>query len=363
MSQFHKNWSSYDWQEITNLFARRLNSQLRLKYSLHNHFRHVGRGGSSTVFAAATGDHFGVQDIFAVKMLEGFQPRTRDHPSQELRIMQSLKHNHIVALVGSFIHQGTLGVLMYPLAECNLAEFLQEVSEYQSTHGKQHPPHVASLLTALGCLSSALQYLHVNKRVKHKDIKPENILVDSFGSVLLADFGISKQYRSESPTVTEGPTAFTQRYAAPEVAAQKSRGLEADIFSLGCVFLELATVILGESILELQNWVFHSSDCESSTTPAYHRSLPRVKSWIARLKHSLCRVKEGKTVQDYQNSPNMESLSEKHLNAILSMMSHDSSIRPTIENLHNIFGVFAESCTECSETVRSICNTFNTGGS
>src|SRR6202040_2867361 len=109
-------------------------------------------------------------------------------------------------------------------------------------------------LTAFGCLSSAVRYLHTSRKIKHKDIKPENILVDRYGSVLLADFGISKQY--EDDTLTEGTTPFTDKYAPPEVVDQDKRGLSSDIFSLGCVFLEMATVTLGESLENLSCAVF-----------------------------------------------------------------------------------------------------------
>ena len=95
------------------------------------------------------------------------------------------------------------------------------------------------------------------------DIKPQNILVydrqrqstttkylsinpryQSRYTVLIADFGIARSYQSLDAIETDGRTAFSPKYAAPEVAEQEMRGLPADIFSLGCVFLELLVFIV-----------------------------------------------------------------------------------------------------------------------
>ena len=56
--------------------------------------------------------------------------------------------------------------------------------------------------------------------------------------VYIADFGISRSYRTIPESETESPTSFTKTYAAPEVINQSRRGLSADVFSLGCVFAE-----------------------------------------------------------------------------------------------------------------------------
>ncbi|KAF1980167.1 hypothetical protein BU23DRAFT_396924, partial [Bimuria novae-zelandiae CBS 107.79] len=61
--------------------------------------------------------------------------------------------------------------------------------------------------------------------------------------VYITDFGLAKYYTSIATSETEGPTMFTRKYAAPEVVEQDKRGFAADIFSLGCVFVEIITVI------------------------------------------------------------------------------------------------------------------------
>jgi serine/threonine protein kinase len=217
------------------------------------------------------------------------------------------------------------------------------------------------LLTALGCLSSALLYLHVTQNIKHKDIKPENILVDRHGSVLLADFGISKQY--EGNTVTSGPTPFTEKYAPPEVAAQGSRDLSADIFSLGCVFLEMATVILGESLNSLHREVFSGPGGDQHSKQAYCHSLPEVRHWMCHLKEisprkqsswkypSYSPPSETRKVSDYEHATGRHSLQEQHLDMILVMMSERPDKRPSMRDLYQLFKTFAVDCCECRDSV------------
>ncbi|KAF2196317.1 kinase-like protein, partial [Delitschia confertaspora ATCC 74209] len=94
-----------------------------------------------------------------------------------------------------------------------------------------------SLRRFFGCLSAAMSFIHQNN-VKHMDIKPKNILVQR-REIFIADFGVARAYRSAHESETDGPTAFTRMYAAPEVALQDKRGFSADIFPLGCVFLEM----------------------------------------------------------------------------------------------------------------------------
>jgi serine/threonine protein kinase len=92
-----------------------------------------------------------------------------------------------------------------------------------------------------GCLSNAINFIH-SKNVKHMDIKPKNILVRRIGhesKVYIADFGIARAYKSAAESFTDSPTSFTRTYAAPEVIMQDTRGFPADIFSLGCVFMEM----------------------------------------------------------------------------------------------------------------------------
>ena len=87
---------------------------------------------------------------------------------------------------------------------------------------------------------SGLDYLH-SHRIMHRDIKGANILVDHAGICKLADFGASK--RLDMLTNAEGDRSLkgTPYWMAPEVVKQTGHGRQADIWSVGCTIIEMAT--------------------------------------------------------------------------------------------------------------------------
>ncbi|KAF2446865.1 hypothetical protein P171DRAFT_471322 [Karstenula rhodostoma CBS 690.94] len=90
------------------------------------------------------------------------------------------------------------------------------------------------------CLSSRI-------RVRHKDIKPRNILVH-YGNIIFVDFGLTFDFfGADSDTTINMVNGMTPRYCAPEVADCLPRNKSADVWSLGVVFLEI-TILTGDGI-------------------------------------------------------------------------------------------------------------------
>ncbi len=138
------------------------------------------------------------------------------------------------------------------------------------------------------CLTRALQYLHnPEKPFKHRDIKPANILIDRYGSVFLTDFGISRQYPSHSDAFTKGDGRYTVKYAPPRMieSTDEKQGLESDIFCLGCVFLEMTTVILGKRLENMYDHISASTGVSASIE--YHRDFTKVGPWAKELCDSI----------------------------------------------------------------------------
>ena len=107
---------------------------------------------------------------------------------------------------------------------------------------------LANLRCFFGCLSSAVKYLHEQK-CRHKDIKPGNILIKD-EKVLITDFGTALDWTELDADMTDGrPEAYTNAYAAPEVVQARPRNSSADVWSLGCVFLDMLVSKILSSVL------------------------------------------------------------------------------------------------------------------
>jgi serine/threonine protein kinase len=193
--------------------------------------------------------------------------------SHETRIMHKLRHEHIVRFAGSYVQGNTLGILVWPVAACNLGQLLRagvsqrpdptdtescrvwDLLQLDSDQFQEFWPDGAlragpqrgriMLRRMFGCIAAGLEYLH-EQGIRHKDIKPDNILV-THNSVYLSDFGVSldvsKLIQDQGFSMTQGPTAGTARYFSPEAARFLPRGRKSDIFSLGCFFFEMLAVL------------------------------------------------------------------------------------------------------------------------
>jgi serine/threonine protein kinase len=170
----------------------------------------------------------------------GKRTMTREEAISEVAHLDRLNHAHILRVIGTYVKGKNLSILLYPVAEYNLETFFEEYLDLSHSPTKERMR--GSGLGFYSCLSSAVHYIHL-KLTKHMDIKPQNILVRFtqgwIYTLFIADFGISRSYERLEDVETDGWTLFTRPYAAPEVARQDFRGLSADIFSLGCVFLEI----------------------------------------------------------------------------------------------------------------------------
>ncbi|KAK5000903.1 hypothetical protein LTR66_000320 [Elasticomyces elasticus] len=150
----------------------------------------------------------------------------------DFQILKRLKHGHVVEFVGSYTHPRHICLIMSPVAEMDLSTYLKRADT--SRHGE--------LRTSFGCLARALEFLH-EENVRHKDIKPGNILVDR-GKVLFTDFGLSFDFVDENGSTSIGMVkGITPRYCAPEVAMMEPQNTWSDIWSLGVVFLEMIVVL------------------------------------------------------------------------------------------------------------------------
>ncbi|KAK5687602.1 hypothetical protein LTS10_001742 [Elasticomyces elasticus] len=239
----------------------------------------LGRGGSALVdrvMGKMTGE------IFARKRIRRDDYRVQDQQrlalfENELKLLKSLSHKHIVKVVGSYTDSKEVGLIMLPVAEKNLATFLGETLSSGNDVDRR-----VRIRSYFGCIATALEYLHA-QGVRHKDIKPQNILVKE-RQVYITDFGTSYHRKEGTSDTTEGTLKyFTRKYVAPETALG-SRNKSSDIWSLGCVYLEMCTVLAGKTLSEMS---FHFQAVGKSLN--YYENRQALVSWSASLRETLLR--------------------------------------------------------------------------
>lgn len=150
----------------------------------------------------------------------------------EVALMKRLKHPNIVSYLGTErTEDGVLNIFMEFVPGGSIYSLLRTFGSFS-----EKVIRVYSRQILLG-----LEYLH-RHQIMHRDIKGANILVDNAGVVKLADFGASKRL-AEMVTMEGGNRSIkgTPYWMAPEVIKQTGHGRQADIWSVGCTILEMAT--------------------------------------------------------------------------------------------------------------------------
>jgi serine/threonine protein kinase len=149
---------------------------------------------------------------------------------ENLGDLRQKPHWHVVLLMCHYINpkkdsnEGCL--VLSPLAECNLKQYLSKTP----TLGRKR-----SVARWFGCLATALEHIHA-QRIKHKDIKSENILIHG-ENIIITDLGISHKFHDESESSGDSPGS--KMYMAPEVLEGLKRGRRQDTWALLCCFIEM----------------------------------------------------------------------------------------------------------------------------
>jgi serine/threonine protein kinase len=207
----------------------------------------LGRGYSAVVEKV---QHRRTKEIFARKTIKfprgRLKAQAEDRYQNEVDIIRSLKtHHHVIRLFATYTTKREGCLLLQPAAdEGDLQDYLDNYADaLDVTPQHAELKNMTEVLEqAFGCLSSALAYMHENG-IRHKDIKPQNILIHR-GRVIYTDFGASKDTRKDGESTTEGlPDFLTRKYSPPEVLEHDKRNFAADVYSLGCVFIEMLCAI------------------------------------------------------------------------------------------------------------------------
>jgi serine/threonine protein kinase len=329
----------------------------------------IGSTGTAIVSAYRVTKEFGFEDSLAVKDIRCKQQDKKDQVRDEVEILKDLKHDHVIAFLGTYIRDENIGILMFPVASYNLRTFMELVSDHNRNSAKpsgaetheqtDEHVHCGLLRRYFACLCQGLLYLHRDMKIKHKDIKPDNILIDRHDSIIITDFGISTRHTEDGDAITVGPTGFTVQYAAPEIKKDKPRDLNIDVFSLGCVFLEMANVIYGETFQSMYRFLVQSVTFQLGKEEVNYFDCPgKVREWVSMLRQKkgpwtfVC--PESLHLGSPQHADSSHSTNAKIFDMILKMMSTEPNDRPGLQEVWGLFDLITPPCADCHPKVSAL---------
>ncbi|KAJ5104516.1 hypothetical protein NUU61_001863 [Penicillium alfredii] len=207
----------------------------------------IGEGSFGSVFLALhaiTGELMAVKQVEIPSATKGTEFDQRKSSmvtalKHEIELLQGMHHPNIVQYLGTSTDDQYLNIFLEYVPGGSIATMLKQYNTFQE-------PLVKNFVRQI---LKGLSYLH-SQDIIHRDIKGANILVDNKGGVKISDFGISK--RVEASTVlgsraSHGGGGHLHRpslqgsvyWMAPEVVRQTAHTKKADIWSLGCLVVEM----------------------------------------------------------------------------------------------------------------------------
>ena len=191
----------------------------------------IARGGMGVVYKAR---QTSLNRIVAVKMilagqLAGEADIRRFHAEAEAAA--NLQHPNIVAIHEVGEHQDRHYFSMDYVEGQNLAALVRE--------GPLPPAKAAGLVKTI---AEAIQYAH-QRGILHRDLKPQNVLIDEHGRPRVTDFGLAKRTGADSSLTQSGAVMGSPSYMPPEQATGRHDqvGPHSDVYSLGAILYQLLT--------------------------------------------------------------------------------------------------------------------------
>src|SRR5215470_15376604 len=189
----------------------------------------LGRGGMGAVYKAHDKE---LDRTVALKLIRpdlARNPEMVKRFKQELILARQITHKNVIRIFDLGQSDGIKFITMDFVEGRDLRALLQE-------KGKFPPPEAARIMLQI---CRALEAAH-SEHVIHRDLKPQNIMLDQRGRVFVMDFGIASSAHLPGMNQT-GALIGTPEYMSPEQARGEKLDERSDIFSLGVIFYEILT--------------------------------------------------------------------------------------------------------------------------
>jgi tRNA A-37 threonylcarbamoyl transferase component Bud32 len=227
---------------------------------------HVGTGGMSTVYRAFDTV---LERQVAIKLMHREIASDSDQLERfrrEARAVAQLNHPNIVGVIDAGEDAGTPYIVL---------EFVEgeTLKERIRRHGRL--PISEAVAYAIE-IARALGAAHA-RRIVHRDVKPQNVLIDEEGTAKVTDFGIARSLAEEGLTA-DGRVLGTTDYVSPEQALGRPVGPQSDLYSLGVVLFEM---LVGDVPFHGENQVAVAMKHVREELPDVQRRRPEVSSALA----------------------------------------------------------------------------------
>lgn len=205
----------------------------------------IGQGSFGSVFLALhaiTGELMAVKQVEvpsnSITTVDKRKENMINALKREIDLLRDLQHKNIVQYLGSNSDDEHFNIFLEYVPGGSVAGML-------NSYGQLHEPLIRSFVRQI---LDGLSYLH-GKDIIHRDIKGANVLVDGKGNIKISDFGISKRVEASALLAPAKNGGHIHRpslqgsvfWMAPEVVKQTSYTRKADIWSLGCLIVEMFT--------------------------------------------------------------------------------------------------------------------------
>ena len=191
----------------------------------------LGRGGMGIVYRAVDAQ---LDETVAIKTLPGDvmqrSPEDLERFKREIRLARKITHRNVLRTYDYGEAEGVYFISMEYVRGYTLAELLEEA-----------PDHRMASRAAMGLsrqICRGLQAAH-EQGIIHRDIKPQNVLIDHKGEVKLMDFGIARMAEAKEGMTQAGLIVGTPHYMSPEQVQGNQLDARSDVYSMGVMLYEI----------------------------------------------------------------------------------------------------------------------------